>query len=105
MSPWYFDGDCNERAESMTEATRVTTPVRLGQRLRQARLARNLTQGELAASQYSVSYISAVERGQIRPSLGALEKLAQRLQVSVADLLRDEPGEYVAPDTGGAVTG
>jgi transcriptional regulator with XRE-family HTH domain len=73
----------------MTETTEATTTVRLGQRLRQARLARNLTQSEVAASQFSVSYISAVERGQIRPSLGALEKLAQRLQVSVAELGAD----------------
>src|SRR5215831_18854781 len=53
------------------QAIEATTTVRLGQRLRQARLARNLTQSEVAASQFSVSYISAVERGQIRPSLGA----------------------------------
>ncbi|HEV2404745.1 MAG TPA: helix-turn-helix transcriptional regulator, partial [Ktedonobacterales bacterium] len=64
-----------------------TTTTRLGQRLRRARLARNLTQGEVARNQFSVSYVSAVERGQIRPSLGALEKLADRLQVPVTDLL------------------
>src|SRR6185312_12441161 len=86
------------------EAIEATTTVRLGQRLRQARLARNLTQSEVAASQFSVSYISAVERGQIRPSLGALEKLAQRLQVSVADLLRIDPGEAIAPAAGGYVS-
>jgi tetratricopeptide (TPR) repeat protein len=86
------------------EAIEATTTVRLGQRLRQARLARNLTQSEVAASQFSVSYISAVERGQIRPSLGALEKLAQRLQVSVADLLRIEPGDVVSPAAGGYVS-
>jgi tetratricopeptide (TPR) repeat protein len=85
-------------------AEEATTTVRLGQRLRQARLARNLTQSEVAASQFSVSYISAVERGQIRPSLGALEKLAQRLQVSVADLVRIEPGDVVAPAAGGYVS-
>jgi tetratricopeptide (TPR) repeat protein len=45
-----------------------------------------------------------VERGQIRPSLGALEKLAQRLQVSVADLLRIEPGDVVVPAAGGYVS-
>lgn len=64
-----------------------TSTTRLGQRLRRARLARNLTQGEVAKNQFSVSYVSAVERGQIRPSLGALEKLADRLQVPVTDLL------------------
>jgi transcriptional regulator with XRE-family HTH domain len=46
--------------------------LRLGQRLRSARIARNLTQGEVAKDQFSISYISAVERGQIRPSLGVL---------------------------------
>src|SRR5579885_3280135 len=66
--------------------------VQLGQRLRRARLARNMTQSEVAQKQFSVSYISAVERGQIRPSLGALERLAERLEVPLADLVRaDEP--------------
>lgn len=64
--------------------------VRLGQRLRKARLARNLTQSEVAQQQFSVSYISAVERGQIRPSLGALERLSERLHVPLAELLRDD---------------
>ena len=64
--------------------------VRLGQRLRKARLARNLTQSEVAQQRFSVSYISAVERGQIRPSLGALEKLSERLHVPLAELLRDD---------------
>ncbi len=66
------------------------TAVQLGQRLRRARLARNMTQSEVAQKQFSVSYISAVERGQIRPSLGALEKLAERLEVPLADLVRVE---------------
>lgn len=64
--------------------------MRLGQRLRKARLARNLTQSEVAQQQFSVSYISAVERGQIKPSLGALEKLSERLRVPLSDLLRND---------------
>lgn len=71
-------------------AIQESQAVRLGLRLRRARLARNLTQSEVAQQQFSVSYISAVERGQIRPSLGALERLAERLQVQLADLLSDE---------------
>ena len=68
----------------------VMTPAqRLGTRLRQARLQRNMTQSEVAQKQFSVSYISAVERGQIRPSLGALERLSERLSVPLADLLQD----------------
>ena len=67
---------------------------RLGQRLRQARLARDMTQGELAKGRFSVSYVSAVERGQIRPSLSALTTLAETLRISVTDLLSDgQPAE------------
>lgn len=70
-------------------AVRDTSTLRLGQRLRRARLARNMTQSEVAKNQFSVSYVSAVERGQIRPSLNALEKLAERLHVPVIDLMGD----------------
>jgi transcriptional regulator with XRE-family HTH domain len=66
--------------------------LRLGQRLRSARIARNLTQGEVAKDQFSASYISGIERGQILPSLGAPQKLAERLQVPITDLLAD--GEF-----------
>src|SRR5438309_9885222 len=59
----------------------------VGVRLRAARLARKLTQSQLAAPDFSVSYISAIERGQIQPSLRALEILAHRLELSSTDLL------------------
>ena len=64
--------------------------ARLGQRLRKARLARNLTQSEVAQQRFSVSYLRAVERGQIRPSLGALEKLSERLRVPLTEILGRE---------------
>jgi GntR family transcriptional regulator, trigonelline degradation regulator len=76
----------DESASSTRDPARESTR-RLGQRLRRARLDRNLTQGEVAQNLFSISYVSAVERGQIRPSLGALEKLAERLQVPVTELL------------------
>jgi tetratricopeptide (TPR) repeat protein len=41
----------------------------------------------MAAGEFSVSFISAVERGQIYPTLKSLEKFAARLQVSVTELL------------------
>lgn len=59
----------------------------VGARLRTARLARKLTQGQLARPEFSVSYVSAIERGQIHPSLRALEIFAQRLGLSSSDLL------------------
>lgn len=78
----------------------ATPAQRLGQRLRQARLRLNMTQSEVAATRFSVSYISAVERGQIRPSLGALEVLSERLQVPLEDLLGNAP----LPGAAGALT-
>jgi tetratricopeptide (TPR) repeat protein len=75
----------------------VTPTSRIGQRIRRARLTRNLTQGELARGEFSVSYVSAVERGQIRPSLGALERLASRLQVPLSDLLTDAHDDELEP--------
>src|SRR5579859_1879410 len=76
---------------SSTRPEIPTSPTsQIGQRVRRARLSRNLTQSELAKGDFSVSYISAVERGQIRPSLGALERLATRLQVPLSELLTAE---------------
>lgn len=63
---------------------------KMGKRLREARLRLSMTQSEVAGEQFSVSYISAVERGQIRPSLGALEQLSERLEVPLADLVSDD---------------
>src|SRR6266581_3992272 len=59
----------------------------VGERLRAARIAKSYTQSQLAAPDFSVSYISAIERGQIHPSLRALEILATRLGLSSTQLL------------------
>lgn len=74
----------------------------VGERLRAARIAQNFTQGQLASPDFSVSYISAIERGQIHPSLRALEILAVRLGLSSTQLLpnhpqQDEQGEQAVP--------
>ncbi len=68
----------------------------VGAKLRAARLVRKLTQSELARPNFSVSYISAIERGQIQPSLRALEILAHRLGLSSTQLL---PSGEVKDDT------
>ncbi len=62
----------------------------LGERLRMARYAARLTQQELAGASFSKSYLSAVERGKMMPSLSALRLLASRLGVSLAYLLGEE---------------
>ncbi len=66
----------------------------VGAKLRAARQAKKYTQSQLASPDFSVSYISAIERGQIHPSLRALEILARRLELSSTQLLLDHsPGE------------
>ena len=55
----------------------------IGKRLREARLARGLSQRTLAAPGVSYAYISRVEAGNRNPSVKALRKLAQKLDVSV----------------------
>lgn len=57
----------------------VTQPATLGQRIREARLARGLTQAALAHPTLSKGFISLLEHDQTRPSLQTLELLAQRL--------------------------
>ena len=71
----------------------------VGEKLRAARLAQHYTQSQLAAPDFSVSYISAIERGQIHPSLRALEILAARLGLSSTQLLpnRAQNEEQVVP--------
>lgn len=62
----------------------------VGAKLRAARQAKKYTQSQLALPDFSVSYISAIERGQIHPSLRALEILAQRLGLSSAELIHSQ---------------
>jgi len=50
-----------------------------------------MTQAQLAAPEFSISYISAIERGKIRPSLKALSILARRLDVPLTFLLEGSP--------------
>ncbi len=76
--------------------TRAATPARLhpvdpgpGERIRQARLARGLTQRQLAGDRYTASYISALEKGLTRASVAALDYLSERLGLPTDHFLRD----------------
>src|SRR5258708_7935601 len=64
-----------------------TVAARVGSNIRDVRTKLNLTQAQLAAPEFSISYISAIERGKIRPSLKALSILAKRLDVPLTFLL------------------
>lgn len=65
--------------------------ARVGSNIREVRTKLSLTQAQLAAPEFSISYISAIERGKIRPSLKALSILAKRLDVPLTFLLEGSP--------------
>lgn len=75
------------------EATNVGKAVaaRVGTNIREVRTKLGMTQAQLAAPEFSISYISAIERGKIRPSLKALSILAKRLDVPLTFLLEGSP--------------
>src|SRR5579885_3654411 len=59
----------------------------IAERVRTARIAANKTQQQLAGDTYSKSYISAVERGKMTPSVQALGVLAERLGLPMSYFL------------------
>ena len=70
------------------EIARVAHPanLRLGERLRQLRVAAGLTQTDLAGDRFSKEYVSQIERGKTRPTTETIEWLAVRLGVDAAFL-------------------
>jgi tetratricopeptide (TPR) repeat protein len=64
----------------------ATRALRLGERLRQLRVAAGLTQSELAVERFSKEYISQIERGKTRPTQETIEWLASRLGVDAGYL-------------------
>jgi tetratricopeptide (TPR) repeat protein len=61
----------------------------IGHRLREARLARGLTQEQLAQGLATKGFISQVERNHATPSLAKLRLLAERLSMPLATLTGD----------------
>lgn len=60
------------------------TVENIGQRIRQLRESRGMTQSQLQArSRVSRSYLSRIESGQMTPSLGTLEKISEALGVGL----------------------
>jgi tetratricopeptide (TPR) repeat protein len=64
-----------------TSRAAASAGVRLGERLRQLRVAAGLTQTELAGARFSKEYVSQIERGKTRPPRETVEWLAERLGV------------------------
>src|SRR5919205_4312307 len=74
--------------------------IRLGERLRQLRVAAGLTQTDLAGERFSKEYVSQIERGKTRPTPETIAWLAERLGVDANFLERgvsaDERGRVEA---------
>jgi tetratricopeptide (TPR) repeat protein len=68
--------------------TRTAAPARpsLGERVRQLRIARGLTQTDLAGDRFSKEYVSQIERGKTRPTAETIAWLAGRLGVDATFL-------------------
>ena len=75
----------NENAATRAPSA-AATGLRLGERLRQLRVAAGLTQSELAGERFSKEYVSQIERGKTRPTSETIEWLAVRLGVDAGFL-------------------
>src|SRR3954447_6951996 len=59
---------------------------RLGERVRQLRVAAGLTQTDLAGDRFSKEYVSQIERGKTRPTRETIQWLAEQLGVDAGFL-------------------
>ena len=71
----------HELTRSTSRSKHAAPTMRLGDRLRQLRVASGLTQSELAGDRFSKEYVSQIERGKTRPTKETVEWLAARLGV------------------------
>ncbi|MGE7875185.1 helix-turn-helix domain-containing protein [Bacillus paramycoides] len=55
--------------------------MNIGERIRQIRIHKEFTQGELVSGICSITYLSRIENGQIKPSASFLDKVAKRMEV------------------------
>jgi len=69
-----------------TAAQVSSRPARLGERVRQLRVAAGITQTELAGDRFSKEYVSQIERGKTRPTQETIEWIAARLGVDASFL-------------------
>src|SRR6476469_6074733 len=74
------------RAARVSTTSASPRAPRLGERLRQLRVAAGLTQTDLAGDRFSKEYISQIERGKTRPTAETIGWLAGRLGVDATFL-------------------
>ena len=98
-SPQDLPGDDRQLFENWPNRETVEN---IGQRIRQLRESRGMTQSQLQArSRVSRSYLSRIESGQMTPSLGTLEKIAEALGVGLNRFF--VPGDEWRDGAGGSV--
>src|SRR5438046_169628 len=83
-TPYVSDPTATRQQQQRMSAAQAG--LRLGERLRQLRVAAGLTQTELAGERFSKEYVSQIERGKTRPTEGTIEWLADRLGVDAGFL-------------------
>ena len=74
----------------------------LGQKLRQTRLSKGLSQSQVAGGCVTRNMLSQIENDQASPSMRTLEHLARALDVSVGWLLSDEQTDAALENAPGA---
>ncbi len=79
-------------------SSKISLRLRLAKRVRRLRVARGWSQEVLAdAAGLHRTYIGSIERGERNVSLEAMERIAQALEIPLAELFSDEDatGRYL----------
>ena len=79
--------------QQQARASAAQASLRLGERLRQLRVAAGMTQTDLAGDRFSKEYVSQIERGKTRPTPETVEWLAGRLGVDSGFLANGVSGD------------
>nr|WP_275425476.1 helix-turn-helix transcriptional regulator [Bacillus pseudomycoides] len=70
--------------------------LKIGEKIRQIRIHREMTQGELVNEICSIPYLSRVENGTAKPSHSFLEKVSAKLDISVDYLTEQSKTDFEA---------
>jgi tetratricopeptide (TPR) repeat protein len=82
-TPYVSDSTVTRQQQRLSAAQ---AGLRLGERLRQLRVAAGMTQTGLAGDRFSKEYVSQIERGKTRPTTETIQWLAERLGVDAGFL-------------------
>nr|EEK67182.1 transcriptional regulator/TPR domain protein [Bacillus wiedmannii] len=79
--------------KSMKWLSRGSRKMEIGERIRHVRMHKGLTQGELVSGICSITYLSRIESGKIKPSSSFIKKVSKKLEVKSDYLIN---GNYEA---------